>query len=97
MFVSSFEHYFHVFNSIIYFGRKDQLIHVSGPSDSQTVSGLQPGFMVKFESTKALDYAWLVDITVINFSIFHSNSYFYLHSNSNFYISLNIEKAFHEC
>lgn len=54
LFVSSLEPYFHVFNSNIYFGRKDQLIHVSGPSDSQTVSGLQPGFMAKFESTTAL-------------------------------------------
>lgn len=66
MFVSTLEPYFHVFHSIIYFGRKDQLIHVSGPSDSQTVSGLQPGFMAKFENTKALDCAWPAD-TVIHF------------------------------
>jgi len=26
----------------------EQLIHMSRPSDSQKVSGLQPGFMVKF-------------------------------------------------
>lgn len=37
---------------------------MSGPSDSETVSGLQPGFMVKFESTKALNYAWPADIVI---------------------------------
>lgn len=66
MFVPSVEPYFLVFNSIISFGRKDQLIQVCGPSDSKTVSGLQPGFMAKYESTKALDYAWPAD-TVIHF------------------------------
>lgn len=66
MFVSALQPYFHVFNSIIYFGRKDQLIPVSRPSDSQTVSGLKPGFMAEFENTKAFGYAWPADI-VINF------------------------------
>lgn len=64
MFVPSLEPYFLVFNSIIYFGRKDQLIQVSEPSDSKTLSGLQPGFMAKYESTKALDYAWPADIVI---------------------------------
>lgn len=45
----------------------EQLIHMSRPSDSQKVSGLQPGFMVKFESTKGLDYPWPADIIVIYF------------------------------
>lgn len=45
-----------------------QLIHMSGPSDSQKLSGLQPGFMAKFESTKGLDYPWPADTIVIYFT-----------------------------
>jgi len=39
------------------------LIHTSGPSDSQKVTGLQPSSMVEVGITKRLDYPWTGDIS----------------------------------